>query len=79
MAILMRLRPKSLRVENEVTTAEWRMLVTLADLREVESGNLTGMWGLEFKACQACVDYLVVTSSLFLALEAHEVAPECLM
>lgn len=44
--ISVRLRPESLRVANEVTTAEWRMLVTSADLGKVESGNLTGMWGL---------------------------------
>lgn len=42
----MRLRPESLSVESEVTIAEGRMLVTSADLGEVESGNLTGMWGL---------------------------------
>lgn len=50
------------------------VLVTLADLREVESGNLAGMWALK-SGLPACADSPVVSSSLFLAQEAHEGAP----
>lgn len=55
-----RLRAESLWVENEVITAEWRRQ-TSANPRKVESRSLSVL--------------LSTVGPLFLALEAHEIAP----